>query len=262
MTDVLKAARDGAVLRLTLNDNTSRNSLSEAMLAALGDELSRAKADRTISVIVFAAEGVAFSAGHNLKELTGHRSDGDQGQAYFTRIFNQCSAVMTSIAEHRCVTIAEVHGLASAAGCQLVASCDFAFAGEHARFCTPGVNIGLFCSTPMVALSRAVSPRHAREMLLTGDVYDAAHALRIGLVNEVVSSESLSAHVNTMASKIASKSQTAIGIGKSVFDQQSDLDLRQAYARCSDVMVENFLNESAREGVRAVLEKRKAVWPT
>lgn len=261
MTDILEAARDGAVLRLTLNDNATRNSLSEAMLLALQDQLARATADHSVSVIIFAAEGVAFSAGHNLKELTAHRSDPDLGAAYFARIFAQCANVMVAIAQHRCVTIAQVQGLASAAGCQLVASCDFAYASPNAKFCTPGVNIGLFCSTPMVALSRAVGPRHAREMLLTGDVYDAAHALRIGLVNEIVPEDSLAKHGAAMAAKIASKSQTAIAIGKPAFELQSDMDLHSAYAHCSQLMVENFLGASAREGVGAVLEKRKAVWP-
>ena len=261
MNAVLKTARDGAVLQLTLDDNASRNSLSEAMLGALETELKAASVDRSIGVVIIAAEGVAFSSGHNLKQLSAHRADADQGEAYFKSIFEQCARVMSAIAQHRCVTIAEVHGLASAAGCQMVASCDFAFANEHAKFCTPGVNIGLFCSTPMVALSRAVSPRHAREMLLTGDVYDAAHAKRIGLVNEVLDANSLTEYVSNFAEKLAAKSTGAIDIGKPAFDTQAEMNLDAAYAHCSKLMVENFMNASAREGVGAVLEKRKPVWP-
>ena len=168
---------------------------------------------------------------------------------------------MMDVAQHRCVTIAEVQGLASAAGCQLVASCDFAFANEHARFCTPGVNIGLFCSTPMVALSRAVSPRHAREMLLSGHVYDATYAKRIGLVNDVLTANKLANYVSEFAARLATKSQSAIDFGKPAFDLQADMNLDAAYAHCSTLMVDNFMNASAREGVGAVLEKRKPVWP-
>ena len=261
MNHVLKTARDGAVLRLTLNDDASRNSLSEAMLGALETQLELANADRSISVIIIAAEGVTYSSGHNLKELTAHRVDADAGRLYFESVFEQCSRVMMAVAQHRCVTIAEVQGLASAAGCQLVASCDFAFANDDAKFCTPGVNIGMFCSTPMVALSRSVSPRHAREMLLTGDVFDAAHAERIGLVNEVLAGSLLSNFVADFAAKIATKSQCAIDFGKPAFDAQADMNLDAAYAHCSKLMVDNFMTASAREGVGAVLEKRKPVWP-
>ena len=262
MNNILKVNRDGAVLRLTLNDNSTRNSMSEAMLSALAHELKNADDDHSINVIIINAEGVAFSAGHNLKELTAHRADADHGAKYFTEIFNRCAQVMTALAQHRCVTIAEVQGLASAAGCQLVASCDFAYASSNAHFCTPGVNIGLFCSTPMVALSRAIGARHAREMLLTGEIYDAEYALRVGLVNDIVEAEKLHAHVSAIANKIATKSQNAISIGKSAFDAQLGLGLGDAYAHCSQVMVENFLHESAREGVGAVLEKRKPIWPS
>ena len=253
---LLRELNDG-VLRLTLNDAASRNSLSAAMIDALLGAIAGCQA----RAIIIAANGPVFSSGHNLKEITAHRADADEGMAYFKDLFDKCATLMLAITQHRCPVIAEVDGLASAAGCQLVASCDLAIATDRSTFCTPGVNIGLFCSTPMVALSRAVGPRHAREMLLTGDVYDAAHALRIGLVNEIVPEDSLTKHVTAMAAKIASKSQTAIGIGKPAFELQSDMDLHAAYAHCSKLMVENFLVASAREGVGAVLEKRKAVWP-
>jgi enoyl-CoA hydratase/carnithine racemase len=261
MTDVLKVDRQAAVLRLTLTDDATRNSLSEAMIAALTKELDEAADEKTLSVVVIAAGGKTFSSGHNLKELTRHRADADQGLTYFKNVFDSCALLMTKLAQHRCVTIAEVQGLASAAGCQLVASCDFAYASEGATFCTPGVNIGLFCSTPMVALSRSVSPRHAREMLLSGAVYDAQYALRVGLINEIVAEHELSAHVNGVAAQIAQKSQTAIRYGKPAFDAQLHLSLENAYAECTDVMVDNIMDQSAREGIAAVLEKRKADWP-
>ena len=260
MTDGLKVHRQDAVLRLTLADDASRNSLSEDMIAGLTQHFNEANDDETLNVIIIAAEGKTFSSGHNLKELTLHRTDNDQGLAYFRQIFESCAKLMTTIAHHRCVTIAEVQGLASAAGCQLVASCDFAYASEHATFCTPGVNIGLFCSTPMVALSRSISLRHAREMLLSGAIYDAQYALRVGLINEVVAQDDLSARVSVVAAELAQKSQTAIHFGKPAFDAQRSLSLEDAYAECTAVMVENMMNPSAREGISAVLEKRKPDW--
>ncbi len=260
MTGVLKVHRQGAVLRLTLTDDATRNSLSEDMIAALILQLNEAADDGTLSVIIIAAEGNAFSSGHNLKELTQHRNDSDQGLKYFKKVFDSCAQLMTKVAQHRCVTIAEVQGLASAAGCQLVASCDFAYGSEHATFCTPGVNIGLFCSTPMVALSRSISARHAREMLLSGAVYDAQYAMRVGLVNEIVAQNVLIAHVDTKAAQLAQKSSAAIGYGKPAFDAQLNLSLEEAYAECTAVMIDNIMNQSAREGISAVLEKRKPDW--
>jgi enoyl-CoA hydratase/carnithine racemase len=260
MTDVLKVERQGPILRLTLTDDATRNSLSEDMIAALTQQLNLAAVDETLCVVIFAAEGKAFSSGHNLKELTQHRTDNDLGRAYFKRVFDSCAVLMTKIAQNRCVTIAEVQGLASAAGCQLVASCDFAYASEHATFCTPGVNIGLFCSTPMVALSRSISPRHAREMLLSGAIYDAKYAMRVGLINDVIDHNGLSTHVDLVAAKLAKKSQAAIAYGKPAFDAQLKLSLEDAYSECSAVMVENIMDQSAREGISAVLEKRDADW--
>ena len=261
MTKILEAAQTGAVLKLTLNDDATRNSLSEGMLEALHGAIHKASLDHSINIIIFASSSNAFSSGHNLKELSSHQTDADGGQSYFKRILDQCSELMLAIAQHRCVTIAEVNGLASAAGCQLVASCDFVYASEHAKFCTPGVNIGLFCSTPMVALSRAIGPRHAREMLLTGKTYDAQYALRIGLINEIFEADHLSANVEERAIQIAAKSQTAIGFGKPIFDKQLNLDLASAYHLCSKIMVDNLQDVSAREGIAAVLEKRKPIWP-
>lgn len=258
---MLHCSRNGAVLTLTLADEPSRNSLSEAMLSQLQEQLALAEADLSLSVILFAAEGKVYSAGHNLKELTTHRTDADAGAGYFKAIFAQCSRLMEMIAGHRCVTIAQVHGLASAAGCQLVASCDLAFASPLAQFCTPGVSIGLFCATPMVALSRAVGPRFAKEMLLTGDNFDAEYALRIGLVNAVFAPEFLAERVMAVAQKIAGKSREAIGIGKPAFDVQRHMELKDAYSYCSDIMTKNMADPSAREGIAAFIEKRVPLWP-
>jgi enoyl-CoA hydratase/carnithine racemase len=255
---VLRTERHGPVLRLVLCDNATRNSLSEAMLGALHNALMSAENE----VVVIAAEGPAFSAGHNLKELTAHREDNDRGAEYYDRIFDQCASLMMLIAQHRCAVIAEVDGLASAAGCQLVAACDLAYASTRATFCTPGVNIGLFCSTPMVALSRAVAAKHAMEMLLTGDVYNADHAYRIGLVNAVVEPQQLTTHVMEVAQRVASKSQGAIAHGKPAFHAQQILNLQKAYAHCSAIMTQNLLEDSASEGIAAVLEKRKPQWPS
>ncbi len=261
MTKGLKVDRQGAVLRLTLADQATRNSLSEEMIAGLSRELEKANLDSTLKVIIVAAEGKVFSSGHNLKELTAHRVDGDKGLAYFRSIFESCSALMTMIAQHRCVTIAEVQGLASAAGCQLVASCDFAYASEEATFCTPGVNIGLFCSTPMVALSRAINARHAREMLLTGAVYDAQYAMRVGLINQIIAQDGLRAHVDAIAAQLSLKSSIATQYGKPAFDAQLNLSLENAYGACTAIMIDNIMDQSAREGISAVLEKRKPNWP-
>lgn len=260
MTSLVHAEREGNILRLTLADNASRNSLSEAMMTALIDALAAARLDGT-AVIVLAAEGAVFSAGHNLKEVAAHRSDPDKGLAYYTSLFARCAALMQAVVSHPCPIIAEVNGLASAAGCQLVASCDLAFASPNASFCTPGVNIGLFCSTPMVALSRAVPTKQAMEMLLTGDVFPAGHALRIGLINAIVAATDLSGTVMEKARHIAAKSQAAIRYGKRTFYEQAEMPLAEAYVHASAVMVRNMLDGAACEGIDAFIAKRKPVWP-
>ena len=258
MTGLLRREQSGAVLRLILSDEATRNSLSETMLAELRDALV---VDASVHVIIIAATGSAFSSGHNLKELTAHRTDTDKGAAYFERIFSTCSALMISISHHRCAVIAEVDGLASAAGCQLVASCDLAYASPRARFCTPGVNIGLFCSTPMVPLSRTIHAKQAMEMLLLGDAQDADFALSAGLINGIVSQNELSSHVNGLAHKIAAKSQAAISYGKRLFHDQHPLPLADAYALTSRIMVANMLDGAACEGLSAFIKKRQAQWP-
>ncbi len=261
MSDVLRQTREGAVLRLTLQDDATRNSLSETMMASLQDALDEAGHDITIGAIVVASTGKVFSSGHNLKQLTARRSDPDKGEAYFTSVFASCAKLMATIARHRCAVIAEIDGLASAAGCQLVATCDLAYCSPNASFCTPGVSIGLFCSTPMVALSRNLPAKHAMEMLLTGDIVDATFATRVGLVNAVIPQNELSAHVAQRAALIASKSQTAISYGKRAFHDQRNLSLEEAYAFTASVMTRNMLDGAACEGLDAFISKRQPNWP-
>lgn len=260
MSGLILSAREGGVLRLTLNDPASRNSLSEAMMRELQAALDGAAADPSARVVVLAATGPAFSSGHNLKEITARRSDPDKGAAYFAALFDNCARLMMSIVNNPKPVIAEVAGLASAAGCQLVASCDLAVAADTARFCTPGVNIGLFCSTPMVALSRSVSQKHAMEMLLTGDIFSAEDAFRMGLVNRVVPVNELSETVSALAGKIASKSMVTVRTGKEAFYRQLDLPLEEAYAYTARVMTENLLQRDAEEGISAFIAKRPPKW--
>jgi len=258
-----KCDADG-ILRLTLNTPKSRNALSEAMMTALASALADAAHDAAVRVIVIAANGPVFCAGHNLKEMTAARSDpanaGDRGRAYFTRVMTQCSALMASIPAHPRPVIAEVAGTATAAGCQLVASCDLAFAADTAHFATPGVNIGLFCSTPMVALSRKVAPKHAMEMLLTGDPCSAARAAEIGLINRVVPAGDLTQTTMETARRIASKSTATVAFGKPTFYQQAERSLAEAYDHAAAVMVENMLANDAEEGIAAFIEKRAPSW--
>ena len=261
MTVLLRRAVNGAVLRLTLADDATRNSLSEAMLTELSLALAQAQNNASISVIIIASQGTAFCSGHNLKELTSHRTDLDKGHAYFAKLFGMCAEVMLAINQHRCAVIAEVDGLASAAGCQLVATCDLAYASSRAGFCTPGVNIGLFCSTPLVPLSRSVGSKQAMEMLLMGGVHDADFAFRAGLINGIVPQNELSSHVNGLAESIAAKSQAAIGYGKRLFYEQRNLGLKDAYALASGVMVQNMLDGAACEGLDAFINKRNPQWP-
>jgi enoyl-CoA hydratase/carnithine racemase len=250
----------GSIAILTLNRPQARNSLSEALLEALSDALSAISHDRAVRVVVIAANGPAFSAGHDLKELNAHRSDEDRGRAYFKRIMSLCSRVMQQIVTLPQPVIAAVHATATAAGCQLVASCDLAIASHAAKFATPGVNIGLFCSTPMVALSRNVSRKHAMQMLLTGDLISAEDAARIGLVNEVVPAGEEHAAALKLAAKIASKSTLTVKIGKEAFYRQAEMSLAEAYDYASQVMVENMLARDAEEGISAFIEKRDAKW--
>lgn len=261
MNDLLLSELNNAgVLRLTLNDVKRRNALSEAMLEQLGTRFAEASADPNVRVIVLAANGPAFCAGHNLKEMTAGRDDADAGKAYFSKIMTLCSGVMQSIVHCPKPVIAEVAGIATAAGCQLVASCDLAIAADTAQFSTPGVHIGLFCSTPMVALSRNVANKHAMEMLLTGDMTSASRAAEIGLINHAVSANALRETTMAMAHKIASKSSMTLATGKRAFYAQREMTLSAAYEYASQVMVDNMLARDAVEGISAFIEKRPAKW--
>jgi len=245
---------------LTLNRPDARNSLSEALLAALTEAFATIGADRHVRAVVLAANGPAFSAGHDMKEMTARRSDPDRGRAYFKQLMDACSTMMQAIVHLPKPVIAEVHGIATAAGCQLVATCDLAVAAEEARFATPGVNIGLFCSTPMVALIRAVGRKAAMEMLLTGEIVDAATAKQLGLVNRVVQRAELEAATMALAREIAAKSALTLAIGKEAFYRQAELDLGEAYRYAAEVMTRNMLAGDAAEGIHAFLQKRPPVW--
>ena len=248
------------VFCLTLNDPDRLNALSEAMLVALDEAFDWASNSRDVRVITLAAAGKVFCAGHDLKEMTASRQNADRGHAYFTKILNRCSSVMQKIIACPKPVIAEIDGVATAAGCQLVASCDLAVASKDAQFCTPGVHIGLFCSTPMVALSRNLANKHAMEMLLTGDMVPASRAAEMGLVNKVVPSAELRATSMALAGKIAAKSSLTVAMGKRAFYEQKEMDLAAAYDYASKIMVENMLARDAEEGIAAFIKKRAPDW--
>jgi enoyl-CoA hydratase/carnithine racemase len=260
VTEILRSDRIGAILVLTLNRPAARNSLSLAMVAALTEALAATAADRSVRAVILAAEGAVFCAGHDLKELTERRADADGGRAFFEAAFRRCADMMQMILALPQPVIACVKGTATAAGCQLVASCDLAVASSAASFATPGVNIGLFCSSPMVALSRNVARKHAFEMLLTGDMISAADALRIGLVNRVVAPGEEAAEALALARRIAAKSASAIATGKRAFYAQLEMALTTAYDHTCEVMVENMLKGEAKEGISAFLAKRPPKW--
>ncbi len=256
------SAHESAVLTLTLNRPQARNALSEGLMAALQAALDTAGHDPTVRVVIIAANGPAFSAGHDLKEIKPHWRDGDGGRYYFERLMKQCAVLMQTIVRLPKPVIAEVQGVATAAGCQLVASCDLAVAAESAKFATPGVNIGLFCSTPMVALSRNVARKQSMEMLLTGDMITADRAREIGLINRVVPASTLHAETLGLALQIAGKSHTVVAIGKEAFYRQLELGLSSAYEYASEVMTRNLLEADAEEGIGAFVEKREPKWRT
>jgi enoyl-CoA hydratase/carnithine racemase len=255
MTAMLLEECAEGVLRLTLNRPEARNALSVALMTALVEVLGHAAEDRAARVVVIAGAGPAFCAGHDLRELRA-----DPRRETYECIFALCSELMLTIIRLPKPVIAEVHGVATAAGCQLVATCDLAVAAEDARFATPGVNIGLFCSTPMVALCRAVGRKAAMEMLLTGELIDAAAARGLGLVNRVVPREGLRETVDDLARRIAGKSALTVKIGKEAFYRQAELDLAGAYRYAAEVMTTNMLARDAGEGIDAFLAKRAPVW--
>jgi len=252
---ILLTERSGGVATLTLNRPAARNALSMALMSELESALAQLAADSSIKAVVLAANGPAFCSGHDLKEMRGL-----EGRDAVAAVFDQCVRVMTAIVRQPQPVIARVHAMATAAGCQLVASCDLAFAAAEARFATPGVNIGLFCSTPMVALSRTVGRKAAMEMLLTGHPIDAATAERWGLINRAVPAETLDAVTAETAAQIAAKSSFTVKTGKEAFYRQAEMGLDEAYAYAARVMTENMLAADAAEGIDAFLAKRPPVW--
>ena len=258
MTDstLLQLDVSEGIATLTLNRPQSRNSLSLAMLEALDAQLAEIAQNPAIRVVILAGAGPAFCAGHDLKEIQTEQF----ACRYSEALFAVCGKVMQAIVNLPQPVIAQVHGIATAAGVQLVASADLAIAADNSRFATPGVNIGLFCSTPMVALSRNISHKHAMQMLLTGDLIDAQTALRFGLVNELVPVEDLATRTRALARQIASKAPLALEIGKKAFYKQAELGLADAYAYTQDVMVKNLTTLDAQEGINAFIEKRHPEW--
>ncbi|HJU20574.1 MAG TPA: enoyl-CoA hydratase [Stellaceae bacterium] len=252
---LLLPERDGGILRLVLNRPAARNALSMVLMADLIAALDEAGRDPGVRVVVIAGTGPAFCAGHDLRELRA-----DPRRETYERVFARCSELMLRIVHLPKPVIAAVHGVATAAGCQLVATCDLAIAAENARFATPGVNIGLFCSTPMVALSRAIGRKAAMEMLLLGELIDAGTAHRLGLVNRVVPEAGLRDAADDLARRIAGKSARTLAIGKEAFYRQAELDLAAAYRYAAEVMTTNMLAADAEEGIDAFLAKRPPVW--
>ena len=257
---ILLRERIGDIAVLTLNRPEARNSLSEGLIAALDTALREIQDDARVRAVVIAASGKAFSAGHDMKELTARRSDTDGGRGYFAEIMTACSAMMQAIVHLPKPVVAAVQGVATAAGCQLVASCDLAIASDAATFATPGVDIGLFCSTPMVALSRNVPRKQAMEMLLTGEPISAATAERIGLINRVVPTGTEREAAIELAQKVALKSAYTVKVGKTAFYRQAEMSLAGAYRYAAEVMTENMMARDAEEGINAFIEKREPKW--
>lgn len=257
---ILERNDTGAVARLTMNAPERLNALSDEMLSALQAELDTLRKDTSIRAVILAGQGKAFCAGHDLKQMTAGRQSEDGGKAYFNDLFSRCAKVMMSIQTLPQPVIAQVHGIATAAGCQLVATCDMAVAAEDTRFGVNGVNIGLFCSTPMVALSRNIPRKQAFEMLTTGDFISAERAADLGLVNRVVPMTHLEQEANALAEQVASKLGAAVKIGKEAFYQQLLMPLDQAYAYTGDVMAQNMLYRDTEEGISAFIEKRPPNW--
>ena len=257
---LIKTEKSNNVFNIILNDEKHQNTLSEEMINELSEVFEMAESDNEIKVIILSSIGKVLCAGHNLKDLNSKRSENDNGEHYYKKLFQMCSELMISINKHSKPVIAMIDGIATAAGCQLISSCDLAYSSENSQFATPGVNIGLFCSTPMVPLSRTVGKKQAMEMLLTGDLIDAKKALNIGLINNVFETKKLEENVLKIANKIASKSSATIKIGKDAFYKQKDMSLKEAYDYTSKIMTENMLHKDSEEGITAFLEKRSPNW--
>jgi enoyl-CoA hydratase/carnithine racemase len=260
LSPILLRETIGSIAVLTLNRPEARNSLSERLTAELHTALKEIHDDGNVRAVVIAANGPAFSSGHDMKELTARRADADHGRAYFAEIMNACSAMMQAIVRLPKPVVAAVQGIATAAGCQLVASCDLAVASDAANFATPGVDIGLFCSTPMVALSRNVPRKQAMEMLLTGEPISAETARDIGLINRVVAPGTEREAAIALAEKVALKSAYTVKLGKEAFYRQAEMSLADAYRYAAEVMTENMMARDAEEGIGAFIEKREPKW--
>ena len=260
MSDLIIEDYKDSILKIILNNPSQQNTLSLQFINDLKKIIENADNSDEVKVIILSSSGKVFSAGHNLKEIKSHREDKDQGLQFFTTLINSCSELMLKIVNNSKPVIAEVNGIATAAGCQLVASCDLAYASQFSKFATPGVNIGLFCSTPMVALSRVVKNKHSMEMLLTGDFIDADKAKFIGLINNYFSEDNLVNETRKMAFKISNKSSQTLKIGKKAFYNQSEMDISDAYKYASQIMIENMMNKDSEEGIEAFLEKRTPNW--
>ena len=259
-TPMLLHEQSDAVAVLTLNRLDTRNSLSAQMAADLRTAFETIGADASVRVVILAGQGPGFCAGHDLKEITAHREDADGGRAFTRDLMQSCSEMMQLIVRLPQPVIAAIEGAAAAAGCQLVASCDLAVGSSSAQFSTPGVNIGLFCCTPMVALSRNVARKQAMEMLLTGDMISADAALRIGLINKVVQPGTACEEVLKLARKIVAKPAATVKLGKQAFYRQLEMGLSEAYRYTSEVMVENMMAADAKEGIAAFIDKRHPRW--
>lgn len=257
---ILEAMPEPGIAVVTLNRPAARNSLSLEVLYGLREIFTRLGKNNDVRAIVLAANGPAFCAGHDLKELTGHRQDDDGGKAFYSETMSVCADMMQAIVNCPKPVIASVHAMATAAGCQLVATCDLAVASHSAKFCTPGVNIGLFCSTPMVALSRNVSRKRAMEMLLLGEIIGAENAAEYGLVNRAVADGQVMEEAMQFARRIAEKSSATVAVGKEAFYRQLEQPLAEAYDYAAAVMVENMMFQDAQEGIGAFLEKRPPQW--
>jgi len=260
MNDLITKDLTKNILKITFNDPLNQNTLSLDIINNLKQIIINADNNEEVKVIILASTGKIFSAGHNLKEINSHRNDNDQGLEFFTTLINRCSDLMLKIIHNSKPVIAEINGVATAAGCQLVASCDLAYASDISKFATPGVNIGLFCSTPMVALSRVVKNKHALEMLLTGDFILADKAKSIGLINNCFKEEDLSNEINLVANKISNKSSLTVKIGKKAFYNQSEMKITNAYQYASEIMIKNMMESDSEEGIKAFIEKRKPNW--
>ena len=260
MNDFITQDLTKNILKITLNNPLNQNTLSLDIINNLKQIIINADNNKEIKVIIISSTGQVFSAGHNLKEINSHRNDNDKGLEFFKTLINSCSDLMLKIIHNSKPVIAEINGVATAAGCQLVASCDLAYASDVSKFATPGVNIGLFCSTPMVSLSRVVKNKHALEMLLTGDFIDADKAKMIGLINNSFKEEDLNNEINLIANKISNKSSLTLKIGKKAFYNQAEMKITDAYKYASEIMIKNMMESDSEEGIKAFIEKRKPNW--